>query len=133
MSDVVAAFWWSLAVLLLLDTHKRRLFGAGVAAAIACAVRPNLFAMVPVLALMAWWWRDWRRDAVLPLATFAAPLLLVATAFTLLQRYLYGSAGTTGYGAVGTLFSFSHVLPNLARYPRWAIFTQSALLIAAIG
>lgn len=133
MSDAVAAFWWSLSVLLLLDPSKRRLFGAGIAAAIACFVRPNLFAMVPVIALMVWWWRQWRRDAIVPLATFAGPLALSAIGFTLLQRFLYGNAVTTGYGEVGSLFSLSHVLPNLIRYPRWAIFTQSALLIASLA
>ena len=131
MSDVVAAAWWSIAVLLLLDQSRGRLFGAGVATAIACAVRPNLFAMVPILILMAWWWRQWRRDAVVPLATFAVPVAIAAVGLALLQTSFYGSASTTGYGSVDSLFSLQYVLPNLVRYPRWAIFTQSALLIAA--
>lgn len=133
MSDVVAAFWWTLAVLLLIDPSKRRLFGAGLAAAVACAVRPNLFAMAPILLLMAWWWRRWDRRAVLGLATFAAPIAAAASGFALLQTYLYGSASTTGYGEVGSLFSMAHVAPNLSRYPRWAIFTQSAILLAAVA
>ena len=132
MSDAVSAFWWSLAILLLIDPAKRRLFGAGFAAAVACTVRPNLFAMAPVLVLMAWWWRRWNRTAILPLATFTAPVAAAAVGFALLQTYLYGSASTTGYGAVDSLFSVAHVLPNLSRYPRWAIFTQSAILFAAV-
>jgi len=132
MSDVVAAFWWSFAVLLLIDPSKKLLLGAGLAAAIACAVRPNLFAMMPIVVLMAWWWRRWSRAAILPLATFIAPVAIGAIGFALLQTHLYGSASTTGYGDVGSLFSFDHVLPNLWRYPRWAIFTQSAILLAAV-
>ena len=133
MSDVVAAAWWTLAVLLLIDPSKRRLFGAGLAAAIACAVRPNMFAMAPLLTLMAWWWRGWNRNAILPLATFVAPVAISAIGFALLQTYLYGSAATTGYGTVGSLFAIEHVLPNLSRYPVWAMFTQSAILLAAVA
>jgi hypothetical protein len=132
MSDVVAAFWWSLAALLLINTSARTLIGAGLAMTIACAVRPNLFAMAPVLLLLAWWWRGWSLRALVALATCAAPVAAGAAAFAFLQSYLYGSASTTGYGEVDTLFSTANILPNLASYPRWAIYTQSALLLLAI-
>jgi hypothetical protein len=133
MSDVVAAFWWLLGTLLALRTSTITLIGSGVALAIACAVRPNLFALAPVLLLLAWWWRGWSRRAIIPLAACAAPIILGAAAFAFLQSYLYGSASTTGYGEVGTLFSIANIFPNLASYPRWAIHTQSALLILALG
>ena len=50
MSDVPAAFWWSLAVLLLTHASGRTAALGGAAAAVACLVRPNLFALAPVLA-----------------------------------------------------------------------------------
>lgn len=132
MSDVVATFWWSLSVLLVISPTKRRLTGAGIAALIACAVRPNLFAMTPVLAMMIWWWRGWTRASIAPLISFLTPIALAAAVFAALQTNLYGNASTTGYGQVGSLFSLGHVMPNLVRYPRWAIFTQSAILLAAV-
>lgn len=133
MSDVVAAFWWSLAIWGLMRYTAAAAVGAGVAAAIACAVRPNLFAMAPLLGLLAWWWAGWRPRALITLIGFAAPLAIAAAAFVFLQQDLYGHASKTGYGEVSSLFAIEHVWPNLVRYPRWALFTQSALLLTAVA
>lgn len=133
MSDVVAAFWWTLSIYLLMRGTATSSVTAGSAAVIACAVRPNLFAMVPVVTLLAWWWSGWRRRALITLAGFAIPLVIAAALFALFQRSLYGNASTSGYGEISSLFSLDHVWPNLARYPRWAIFTQSALIVAAVA
>jgi hypothetical protein len=134
MSDVVAAFWWSLAILGVMRQQTiTAAIVSGVAAAVACAVRPNLFAMVPILAVLAYWWHGWRARTLIALAAFAAPLAIAAAAFVFLQQDLYGQASNTGYGEVSSLFSLDHVWPNLARYPRWAVFTQSALIVTALA
>ena len=137
MSDVPAAFWWSLAILLLTYDSIRMTALAGVAAAIACAVRPNLFAMVPVLAILAAWWHATPphggfRPATRWIAFFTGPAL-AAAAIAWLQHSLYGSATTSGYGGLAQLFSIDHVWPNLARYPRWAIKAQSVLIFAPLA
>ncbi len=132
MSDVPAAFWWFLAVLLLTyDSIPAALF-AGLAAGIACVVRPNLFAMVPVLAIVAVWWHGSIRPISRWMAFFMGPAI-AAIAIAWLNYSLYGSATTSGYGGVGQLFSIDHLWPNLARYPRWAIMAQSVLVVVPIA
>lgn len=133
MSDVVAAFWWTLALSLLLSSSNRAHAGAGAAAAIACAVRPNLFVMAPVIALLAWWWKGFERRALIPIAWFLLPMLVAALMLASLQRFLYGSAATSGFGGISSLFGFGNIWPNLTRDPGWAIFTQSGLLLAAVA
>jgi len=132
MSDAVAAFWWSLAVLLLTYDSIWSAAIAGAAAAVACGVRPNLFAMVPVMVILAAWWRG----RITPLSrwiAFLASPAIAAFALAAMQRSLFGSATTSGYGAVGSLFSLDHVWPNLGRYAKWALFTQSALILVPIA
>ena len=46
---------------------------------------------------------------------------------------MYGSALGSGYGPLSVLFASSHVLPNLERYPRWLIETQTPFLALAIA
>jgi hypothetical protein len=43
----------------------------------------------------------------------------------------YGSPLASGYGSTDVLFSFAHVGPNLARYPRWLLETETPFLAAA--
>lgn len=133
MSDVVAAFWWTLAVWLLLTPRWRRALAGGVAAAIACAVRPNLFALVPVLVLLALWWLRPSRRSLVALAGFCLPIAAAALSLAWLQGTIYGSASTTGYGTLPDLFGWQYVWPNLQRYPVWAFHTQSALVIVALA
>jgi 4-amino-4-deoxy-L-arabinose transferase-like glycosyltransferase len=132
MSDVPATFWWFLAVLLLTyDAIPAALF-AGLAAGIACVIRPNLFAMVPVLAILAAWWHGGIRPISRWMAFVMGPAI-AAIAIAWLNYSWYGSAGTSGYGGVGQLFSIDHLWPNLARYPRWAIMAQSVLVVVPIA
>lgn len=128
MSDVPAAFWWSLAILWLITGSTRAMIAASVAAAIACGVRPNLFVMVPVVALLAAWWNGWTRISIARAIGFLTGPAIAAVAIAVLHRDLYGAVTTSGYGAIGPLFAFAHVWPNLGRYAGWAVFTQSALI-----
>jgi hypothetical protein len=132
MSDVPAAFWFTLSVLLLTNEGRAAAAAAGVAAAVGCFIRPNLFVMAPVLAALAWWWANWSRRALLNGVIFLAAPAVAAVMLSLIHRTLFGSVTTSGYGPIESLFSVAHVLPNLARYPRWALFTHSALLAAAV-
>ncbi len=133
MSDVVAAFWWSLGVLLLFRKTETTSGLAGVAFSIACVVRPNLFAMTPVALVLAWWWQGPGARRLARTGMACLPIGVAAFWFVHLQRTLYGGAATTGYGEVSTLFALGNVLPNASRYARWAVFSQSALLIAALA
>ena len=132
MSDVPAAFWWLLAFVLLTSESVPAAAAAGVAAAVAGLVRPNLFAMVPVIAALAATWEDtWSRGAKRAIA-FVMPVAPAAVAFALWQRSIYGSTTETGYGGFSYLFSLSHVLPNLSRYGWWLIDSHSTLVFAAL-
>jgi hypothetical protein len=132
MSDVPATFWWFLAVLLLTYDAIPAAWFAGLAAGIACVVRPNLFAMVPVLAILTAWWHGSIRPISRWMA-FAMGPAIAAIAIAWLNYSLYGSAGTSGYGGVGQLFSIDHLWPNLARYPRWAIMAQSVFVVVPLA
>lgn len=130
MSDVPASCFWTLAILLLTFEQSGLTFAAGVAAAVACVVRPNLFALAPVVLAAAVWWLESRRR-VLRVMLFVGPLSAAGAFVVLLQRSLYGSATTTGYGSLPGLFSLDHVVANLQTYPFWLVSTQSVLVLLA--
>jgi hypothetical protein len=44
----------------------------------------------------------------------------------------YGSFLTAGYGSTDILFSLAHIGPNLARYPRWLLETETPFVLAAV-
>ena len=133
MSDVPAAFWWSLALLLLTYSSNGTAAFGGTAAAVACLVRPNLFALVPLLATVSLWWGSWRRDAWVRALVFATPPVIAAAAFVYLQQVMFGGATQTGYGPFESLFSITHVRANVERYSEWTLFAQSALIVLAIA
>lgn len=132
MSDVPATFWWTFATWLLLVESPLWALGAGVAAACACFVRPNLFALTPLLGLLTLWWYGWTRTSLARTILLALPIGTAAAVFVYLQQTLYGGATTTGYGPVDSLFSLSHVAPNAGRYAQWAIHVQSGLLVIGL-
>lgn len=133
MSDVPAAFWWSLAVLLLTYSTSLAAVLGGVAVAVACLVRPNLFALVPMLAGLSVWWTGWRRASWMQGLMFVTPPAIAAAAFVYMQQAMFGSATQTGYGPFESLFSIGNVWANAERYPRWTLFAQSTLIVLAIA
>lgn len=133
MSDVPAAFWWMLAFVLLTFESYPTALAAGVAAAMASLVRPNLFVMVPVAAAIAAAWEDTWTRGLRRAALFAVPVVPVALGYAAWQRSIYGAATETGYGGLSSLFSPSHVVPNLSLYPAWLVDTHSPLVLAALA
>lgn len=131
MSDVPASLFWTLAILLLTFDELGLTFAAGAAAAVASMVRPNLFALAPMLLAAALWWLKPHQRAA-RVVLFAAPLSAAAAFVILLQRSLYGSATTTGYGSLPNLFSLDHVAANLQTYPYWLVSTQSVFVLLAL-
>jgi Dolichyl-phosphate-mannose-protein mannosyltransferase len=131
MSDVPAACALTLALLLLIRPSVGAALGAGVAAAAASLIRPNLFAMVPLLVLATWWWEPTRHRSLARTAAFVLPPALVALAFSAWQRQLYGGLTETGYGPVESLFALQHIGPNLRRYPVWLFDLHGLVLLLA--
>jgi hypothetical protein len=133
MSDVPAAFWWMLAFVLLTFESIPAALAAGVAASVASLVRPNLFAMVPIAAMIVAAWEDTWTRGIKRAATFAAPVVAVALGFAVWQRSVYGATTETGYGGLSYLFSPAHVIPNLSLYPAWLVDTHSPFVLAALA
>jgi len=125
MSDVPATLLCVAALTATARGDRAAQIVGGVCASLAVLVRPNLaLAIVPLLWLLADR-RAWARWIV-----SAMPAL---TALAVLNAIRYGSPFATGYGSTGALFSMGHVGPNLARYPRWFVETESPLAILGVA
>jgi 4-amino-4-deoxy-L-arabinose transferase-like glycosyltransferase len=132
VSDVPAMAWWTVALALAIRNSQRAALGAGLAASMAIVTRPNL---VPLAALIAVWylWRAWSERieqgaARSRLAIFALAALPGCLAVALINNALYGSPLASGYAPFRELYRWEHVLPNLDRYPRWLVTTQTPFI-----
>jgi 4-amino-4-deoxy-L-arabinose transferase-like glycosyltransferase len=134
MSDVPAAALW-LAALALVSSRaeavaaagradRRGQIAAGICASLAVLMRPNIALVVlPLVALLPDR-RAWRRFGLASLPGLAVMAWLNAAR--------YGSPLASGYGSTDVLFSLAHVAPNLARYPRWVVDTQTPFVALAL-
>jgi hypothetical protein len=137
MSDgPVTAFWT--AALLAAQTGTVGLAAiSGIATSLAILTRPNLVPLAAVVAL-PFLWRCLHPDgrtrghaanlAVFALTAAAGPLLVSA-----IFNYWYGSPLKSGYGDFESLFAWSYIRPNLARYPRWLFSTETPLIAACVA
>jgi hypothetical protein len=128
MSDVPAAAFWTLSLLLACGRTWRAAAAAGVATGVAVAIRPNLapLACFPLL-MLAWPLRRSPRQALWRGLTFGAACLPFVLFITWLNSDLYGSPLQSGYGEASSIFDSRNTLANLVRYPRWLWETQGPL------
>jgi len=141
MSDVPAAVWWTLALVLAQYRDTRdpsegaasartalaASFGAGLAASLAIATRPNLapLGLVVLLATVLTPATP-RVKRVLALAAGALPgCLLIA----LVHTWLYGSPLRSGYGSNADLYALGNVAQNARLYAAWLVDGQTAMLL----
>ena len=152
MSDVPAAAMWAVAVACALGQTPLAALAAGIAAAIAILVRPNI---APLAAVIVMWlaWRDFQgstrgsapapteRDgpargstaANSPLAVwFLIPAAAGAIAVAALNWHLYGSPLASGYDLTDG-FLLSYVLPNIRRYGGWLISAETPFALAGFA
>jgi hypothetical protein len=138
MTDVPAAALVTLIVWLPLrgeDVRATDALGAGVAAAFAILLRPNMLFIA--VAAGAWLVLDalvWRRGArawtrVLLYACGALPGLAVTL---WLNAVWYGSPFASGYGSAESLFSIARIGTNAGRYGAW-LAASSPLLAAGVA
>jgi hypothetical protein len=133
VSDVPAAFWWLLALTLVLHRTRTASFAAGLAASMAILTRPNLvpLAVVPA-AYLAWpvltRSANDREDAMQSAIAFAVAVVPGCVAVAVLNQHLHGSPFESGYWQQSELFAWSHVSPNLDRYPRWLFQAQTPFI-----
>lgn len=135
MSDVAVAALWMSACYLLLRPGLLPSAAAGLVAAVAVLVRPNL---AFVAALLAIWplWRAFRPPArrgraLLDGVAFGLCVSLGAIAVALFNQHLYGSAVESGYGDLSEAFARAHLWPNLVKYTSWLVESQT--MAAAAG
>jgi hypothetical protein len=126
MSDVPAAAAWAVAIAFALGEAQLTALAAGVAAAAAILVRPNL---APVAGVVFIWmaWRDKRRSL-----WFLAPVAAGAAAVAAVNARLYGSPLTPGYDMTDA-YLWSYVLPNVRRYGWWLLSAETPFAAAGFA
>jgi len=134
MSDVPAAAFWTLALAAAVGRTPRAPLLAGISAAVAILVRPNLLPLGVVIGvfLLVRPERPWV-DRLRHAAVYAVPCAVGCAAVALVQWHLYGSPLASGYGAVSDIFAFAHVAPNVSRYGSWLVQAQTPLVLLALG
>jgi hypothetical protein len=132
MSDVPAAALWLASLALLSRADARGQLAAGFCASLAVLMRPNIALIVlPLLAFLsrAGARTQAGRGAWIRFGLGALPGVVVMAA---LNAARYGSPLTSGYGSTDALFSFAHIAPNMARYPRWLVETETPFIALAL-
>jgi hypothetical protein len=135
MSDVPAAALWVTAVAAATGTRPRSAALAGLATSGAVLIRPNLVPLaVPIgLFLLLRPERAWR-ERIRAAVTYGACSLPGCLGVALIQRTLYGSPLSSGYGSFDFIYSLDRVMPNVTRYVTWLSETHTPLwLLAAIA
>ena len=134
MTDVPVVAAWTL-VLVLAVAHWP--LAAGVAMALALAIRPNL--ILVAAAVFVWTaltdWRAWRLSIgrvptrTLRLAIGVAPAVIGIAWF---NSYLYGSPLVSGYGSLDYLYSVSHGWKNVSQFTTRMFETQTPIVLASV-
>jgi hypothetical protein len=137
VSDVAAAFWWLLVLTLAVRRTRAASAAAGLAASMAIVTRPNLVPLAIVPAAFLASPRIWSvdrdgRGAIRCAADFALATVPGCLVVAALNQYLHGSPLESGYWQQSELFAWSHVVPNLARYPRWLLETQTPFIFVGL-
>lgn len=133
MTDVPTTAAWALVLLLVV---AERPLAAGLAMAVALAIRPNL---VLVAAAVCSWvalgdWKRWRTDHRVPTRTIrlAVGVAPVVAGLAWLNTHLFGSPLMSGYGSLGPFYSTTHFWTNIATFTRWTVETQTPVVFAGV-
>jgi dolichyl-phosphate-mannose-protein mannosyltransferase len=137
MNDVTAATLWCAALVTAMEEERKDLVRAMVSGALTAAaitVRPNLLPLavatgVGLALLVPGRTLRQRLTIVTVFGLAAVPGALVVMA---IQNAMYGSPFRSGYGDLDTLFSITHIAPNLQRYSRWLVEAQTPIIAAAL-
>jgi hypothetical protein len=141
MSDVPAAAAWAVSVAGAVGETPSPM-AAGIAAAVAILIRPNI---APLAAVIFGWllWRDLalRRTAMSPGSVkwrsasaprFVIPAAAGAIAVGVINARLYGSPLVSGYDMTDAYLT-SYVLPNLQRYVGWLLSAETPFALVGFA
>ncbi len=126
MTDVPVAACWALVFYFSLGRSSGDAAAAGLAAALALLIRPNLGWLSAIPA--AWILRSPRRAA-----WFAVPVVIAIGVTGVVYSRLYGSPLQSGYGELGHFFGWANVTTNLVQYSRWLFETQTPLAFVGLA
>jgi hypothetical protein len=136
MTDVPVAAAWTVAFALALRPGRGAAFGAGLAAAAAIFIRPNLAMLAaPIGVWLAIRTRRapaarWDLGAVV---AYAAGALPGVAAIAVIYWQLYGSPLTSGYGGLGDAFGVPNIWPNLRNYVTWIAESQTVFGLVGLA
>ncbi len=135
MSDVPVSAWWMAAFVPALRKGTGLAAVAGIATSLAVLTRPNLAPLAVMVALpyVVRWLRHRSLAHGVDLGIFAVTAAVGPAIVAWLFNYWYGSPFLSGYGSSDSLFSWSFVPPNLARYPRWFLESQTPVILVGLA
>ncbi len=135
MTDIPVAAAWNVALYFILGESASSSAAAGVAAAVAILIRPNLvFEAGPLgvwYLLRAWRtgaWGVWIGRAAIFSACTASGIVAVAA----INAYLYGSPFVSGYGTLGGWFTLGNIGANARNYTRWFAFAHTPVALVGL-
>jgi hypothetical protein len=132
-SDVAATAWWTTALVLTIRGGPLAALGAGAAVSLAVLTRPNLVPLAVVLGVFHLWRvARGQSDAIGAFALFTCAVVPGCLAVAAINHHLYGSPFRSGY-EVDALYALANAGPNLDRYPRWLMQTQTPFIILALA
>jgi hypothetical protein len=133
MNDVPVTAAWAVALVLAL---LHRPLAAGIASGLAMVIRPNLPLLTVGVGLLAALpaspERRMLRAAVRRALSFGAGVLPGVVGIAVWNTSLYGGPLHSGYGEAASLYHWSNLWPNVARYSRWLIETNTPFVAGAI-
>ena len=129
MASVVCLWVWTAAWLLALSGGRAASSSAGLMTSAAILTRPNLAPLALVLAIAVMMRHPRRIERG---AWFALGVIPGCLAVAAINRMLYGSPLTSGYGSLGGLFAWSQLWTNARRYPVWLLQSHSPIVFLAL-
>ncbi|MGH9146443.1 MAG: ArnT family glycosyltransferase, partial [Vicinamibacterales bacterium] len=127
MTDVPVTAWWLAAIVAASSGRITGAVGAGLAASVAILTRPNLAVLLVPVCAYAWASRTpgKRWHALVAFTTAILPGLAMSA---IVNALLYGTPLRSGYGGMSDIFHLSNLVPNIVRYPTWAVQTYSPFI-----
>ena len=136
-SDVAATALWTSTLALVLRNSPSAALGAGVFGALAILTRPNLVPLAAVVGVFLTWpavrGSAGRQRTMIRAALFAVPVAGGCLAVAAINGQLYGSPFSSGYEPLSVLYRLANAGPNLDRYPRWLMQTQTPFICTALA
>ena len=124
MADVPAAAFWIGALAVAVGGSAPRALVAGLLAAIAILIRPNLVPLAVFPWLMVMVRTPQWRDRAIRTVLFAIASVPGALAVAWVNNTLYGSPLASGYGDLGPGFALGNVVVNGRNYSAWWLESQ---------